>query len=109
MKMGGSEQNRPVLFGLVLAQTRIESSVFRGAALGGLIHIHDPADYRRDLVGRDMPQAGQRSQDRMPMQDGRPGRRDAAGLPHGLPRQEPSSCRAVKGSFPGCFSHGTVQ
>lgn len=84
-------------------------SVFRGAALGGLIHIHHPAEYGRDPVGRDVPQAGQRSQDRMPMQDGRPGRRDAAGPPHDLPRQVPLSCRAVKGSFPGCYSYGTVQ
>ena len=30
MKMGGGEQNRPVLFGLVLAQTRI-GTVFLGA------------------------------------------------------------------------------
>jgi hypothetical protein len=55
--------------------------VFRVSALGGLIHIHRPADYRRDRVGRDVPQAGQRLQGPMPMQDGHPGKRDAAGPP----------------------------
>jgi hypothetical protein len=75
--------------------------VFRVSALGGLIHIHRPADYRRDRVGKDVPQAGQRLQGPMPMQDGHAGKRDAAGPPHDSPRQVPSSCRAVKGSSSG--------
>ncbi|MBW8056813.1 MAG: thiolase family protein [candidate division NC10 bacterium] len=67
----------------------VRELVLRGSAPGGLGRGDRPADYRRDLVGREVPQARQRAQEPVPMQDGRPGKRDAVGPPHKPPQQVP--------------------
>ncbi len=88
----------------------VRELVLRGSAPGSLVRGDRPADYGRDLVGREVPQARQRGRSRCRCRTVA----RASVMPLAPHTNHPSRCRpwrAVRhrGSCLGCLSSGTAE